>query len=114
MSNVKSGDLEGDIGKRQVSNWIKSSGLLSLTVSGIVLYVVFSISATIFYDRLGVTPSDVGVTYSNVLSGSTLAAFAFIFVLAVLLSYLAVLGSYSVTVTRLVYMWIVVARHRRI
>lgn len=53
-------------------DWTKGSGLLLVTVLGILLYIILSIPATIFYGRLGTTPSEVGISYSNLLSGSTL------------------------------------------
>jgi hypothetical protein len=64
-----------------VLDWIKASGLLLVTVLGILLYIVFSVPATIFYGRLGTTPGEVGITYSSLLSGST---FGILVILAVL------------------------------
>jgi hypothetical protein len=75
-------------------DWLKSGGLLMLTVTGVILYIVFSVPATIFYDRLGTTPQEVGITYTSILSGSTLGAFAIIGVLAFTLLYLALNAIY--------------------
>src|SRR5215467_11524945 len=54
--------------------WLKSNPLLVITILGLLLYAVFSIPATVFYARLGTTPSEVGFTYTSILSGSTLGA----------------------------------------
>lgn len=53
--------------------WLKNNAAPAIAIAGILLYTVFSIPATFFYARLGTTPSEVGVTYTSLLSGSTLA-----------------------------------------
>lgn len=55
-----------------VLEWLKGGGLLALTVIGILLYICLSVPATIFYSRLGATPAEVGISYTSLLSGSTL------------------------------------------
>lgn len=59
------------VGVRMALDWIKESGLLAITVIGFGLYFFLSIPATLFYSRLGTTPGEVGITYVNLLSGST-------------------------------------------
>jgi hypothetical protein len=51
--------------------WIRDNTLVTLTILGVLVYVVFSIPTTYFYARLGTTPSEVGITYATILSGST-------------------------------------------
>lgn len=51
--------------------WIKESGLLAVTVVGLLIYFFLSIPATLFYSRLGTSPGEVGLNYANLLSGST-------------------------------------------
>ena len=71
-----------DSGSREtVLEWIRASGLLLVTVLGILLYIVFSVPATIFYGRLGTTPGEVGITYSSLLSGSTFGILVILVVL---------------------------------
>lgn len=66
-----------------VLDWVKTSGLLTVTVLGILLFIVLSVPATIFYGRLGTTPGEVGITYSSLLSGSTLGILVILLVLTV-------------------------------
>jgi hypothetical protein len=54
-----------------LSQWLKSSPVVVLTIFGVLLYAMFSIPAVIFYARLGTSPSEVGFTYASVLSGAT-------------------------------------------
>ena len=68
-----------------VLDWVKASGLLLVTVLGILLYIVFSVPATIFYGRLGTTPGEVGITYSSLLSGSTFGILVILLVLTLTL-----------------------------
>jgi hypothetical protein len=70
-----------DLPKSQVLEWLKSSGLLSVTLCGLLLYVFLSVPATIFYSRLGVSPSEVGLSYANLLSGSTAEVIAILLIL---------------------------------
>lgn len=58
-------------GGRKPLEWIKESGILAITVTGLALYFFLSIPATLFYSRLGTTPEEVGINYVNLLSGST-------------------------------------------
>ena len=48
--------------------WLKNNVIAVITLTGVFLYIIFSIPATIFYGRLGTTPSEVGFNYSNILS----------------------------------------------
>ena len=73
--------------------WVKTSGLLFVTVLGILLYIVFSVPASIFYGRLGTTPGEVGITYSSLLSGST---FGILIILLVLTATLLAASFFSV------------------
>jgi hypothetical protein len=59
---------------REPLYWLINNPLVALTVLGLLLYAAFAIPATFFYARLGTTPSEVGYTYSTILSGSTLGA----------------------------------------
>jgi hypothetical protein len=67
-------------------HWVINNPLVALTILGLLLYAAFAIPATVFYARLGTTPSEVGYTYATVLSGSTLGALAIalFFLIAVL------------------------------
>lgn len=77
--------------------WVKSNGIVAITIVGVLLYIIFSIPATFFYARLGTTPSEVGISYTSILSGSTLGALLIvaalmtggIYVLAFLLGWLS-------------------------
>src|SRR5215469_4308174 len=60
-----------NVGVRMALDWVKESGLLAITVIGFGLYFFLSIPATLFYSQLGTTPGEVGITYVNLLSGST-------------------------------------------
>ena len=59
--------------------------MYSVTVLGILLYIVFSVPATIFYGRLGTTPGEVGITYSSLLGGSTFGILVILLVLTLIL-----------------------------
>jgi hypothetical protein len=56
------------------SQWLKGNVIVISTVFGVLLYAVFSIPPIVFYARLGTTPSEVGLSYTNILSGATLGA----------------------------------------
>ena len=78
--------------------WLKNNVIAVISLTGVFLYIIFSIPATIFYGRLGTTPSEVGFNYSNILSGSTfgvliLIGFAVLIamLILVLLGYAAVI-----------------------
>src|SRR6266849_363758 len=64
------------------SQWLRNNPVLVVTIFGVLLYVMFSIPSIIFYARLGTSASEVGFTYSSVLSG---AAFGAVVVLAILI-----------------------------
>jgi hypothetical protein len=53
--------------------WVKDSGLLTITILGLLLYTLFAIPTTIFYRILGASLAEVGITYTGLLSGSTLS-----------------------------------------
>jgi hypothetical protein len=53
------------------SQWLRSNPVVVVTIFGVLLYVMFSIPSIIFYARLGTSASEVGFTYSSVLSGAT-------------------------------------------
>lgn len=52
--------------------WIKSYQAVSFAVLGILIYIMFSVPAAVFYARLGTSPSEVGFNYTTILSGSPL------------------------------------------
>lgn len=52
--------------------WVKDSGLLTITILGLLLYALFAIPTTAFYYLLGASLAEVGVTYTSLLSGSAL------------------------------------------
>lgn len=52
--------------------WLQRNSVVTLTVLGIFLYTSFDLPAVYFYGKLGTSPSEVGLTYSSVLSGATL------------------------------------------
>jgi hypothetical protein len=56
---------------KEVLEWFKGGGLVVVTVIGLLLYFFLSIPAVIFYGHLGISASEVGVTYGSLLSGST-------------------------------------------
>jgi hypothetical protein len=62
----------------ELVNWLRGNIIALFTILGVSLFVIFSIPATIFYNLLGTTPSEVGITYSTILSGSTLGAAALV------------------------------------
>ena len=59
-------------GRGTLLEWIKDSGLLTITILGLLLYALFAIPIAIFYFRLGASLAEVGVTYTSLLSGSVL------------------------------------------
>lgn len=77
----------------QLVDWFKSNGLLIVTLGGIFLYIIFAVPATIFYNRLGTTPSEVGITYASLLSGST---FGVLFALATALALIVSLRAITI------------------
>lgn len=86
---------------RKPLEWIKESGILAVTLTGLALYFFLSIPATLFYSQLGTTPGEVGINYVNLLSGSTYEMLVIFVVLAIgvffggsLLAYF-VMGAYS-------------------
>ena len=52
--------------------WLQHNSVLILTVLGILLYTTFDLPAVYFYGKLGTSPSEVGLTYSSVLSGAAI------------------------------------------
>lgn len=54
----------------QFFQWLQHNSVLVLTILGILLYTAFYLPAVYFYGRLGTNPSEVGLTYSTVLSGA--------------------------------------------
>jgi hypothetical protein len=71
------------INRAEAIDWIKGSGLLVLTILGIFLYIVLSVPATVFYARLGVTPDEAGLSYTSLLSGSTIEILVILAVLTI-------------------------------
>jgi len=59
-------------GTKKTLEWVSESGILAVTVIGLILYFFLSIPVTLFYSQLGTTPGEVGINYVNLLSGSTL------------------------------------------
>ena len=68
--------------------WVRDNTLAALTILGILVYVIFSVPTTYFYARLGTTPSEVGVTYATIVSGSTFGLLLIAGLLAIALYYL--------------------------
>lgn len=56
---------------RILLQWVRDNTLAALTILGILIYFIFSVPTTYFYARLGTTPSEVGITYASIISGST-------------------------------------------
>lgn len=86
-----------------VLEWLKGGGILALTVIGILLYIFLSVPATIFYGRLGTTPGEVGISYTSLLSGSTLGVFIILIFAALLfvsLSFLFAFLNFSISAIR--------------
>ena len=52
--------------------WLQHNSVVILTLLGILLYTIFYLPVVYFYGKLGTSPSEVGFTYSSVLSGATL------------------------------------------
>lgn len=71
MSDNASTDNASRGGIREPLRWIRESGILVVTVTGLALYFFLSIPATLFYSQLGTTPGEVGINYVNLLSSST-------------------------------------------
>lgn len=63
---------KSNLSRIDVLELLKGSGLLAVTITGILLYLFLSVPATFFYARLGVSPAEVGITYVSLLSGSTI------------------------------------------
>jgi ABC-type multidrug transport system fused ATPase/permease subunit len=57
--------------RTELLEWLKGGGLVLLTIIGLFFYAFLSVPAIIFYDRFGVSSTEVGLTYTNLLSGST-------------------------------------------
>jgi hypothetical protein len=86
-----------------VLEWLKEGGILALTVIGILLYIFLSVPATIFYGRLGTTPGEVGISYTSLLSGSTLGVFIILIFAALLfifISFLFAFVNFSISAIR--------------
>ena len=94
MSNATGND------KSELLEWVKGGGLLVFTALGVLLYVIFSVPATIFYDRLGTTPGEVGITYISILSGSTIGTLVILAVLLVVSFYIVSTGAYITMMLR--------------
>ncbi len=90
--------------------WAKDGGLLAITGTGIVLYIFLSIPAVIFYGRLGVSAGDVGLTYSGLLSGSTLEIAGGLIILT---GIILVFAFYAGTVTLFLRFALPYARYKR-
>jgi hypothetical protein len=73
------------------SQWLKGNVVVTLTVLGILLYSMFWIPAIFFYARLGATPTEVGYTYTSVLSGSVLGAIAILGALLIISYYILII-----------------------
>jgi len=94
--------------------WLKKNVTAAIAVAGILLYAVFSIPATFFYAHLGTTPSEVGSTYTSLLSGSTLAVLIILAAVIVLPYYFVIgfsagfiLGYYLIVVPTVAFMFLV-------
>jgi hypothetical protein len=87
----------------EILEWLKSGGLLVVTVIGILLYFLFSVPATVFYSRLGTNPGEVGITYVSLLSGSTVEIAIILPFLAVALIIVAFAFSYLSIPLRAIY-----------
>jgi hypothetical protein len=77
---------------RKSLDWVRESGLLAVTVIGLILYFFLSIPATLFYSQLGTTPGEVGLNYVNLLSGSTFE----LLVISILLAIAVLVGGFLV------------------
>jgi hypothetical protein len=74
--------------------WLKSNLGVTITILGISIYAMFSIPATAFYAHLGTTPTEAGLNYTNILSGSTLGVIVVVTgTFAIIVSGLAYVGS---------------------
>jgi hypothetical protein len=85
--------------KSSLMDWLKESGLLTVTILGLLLYTLFAIPTTIFYGILGTSPAEVGISYTGLLSGSALG-FAVILFLLVYFGYLFVALGFSIRLRR--------------
>lgn len=72
------------ITRSDLLEWLKGGGLLAITIFGLFFYAFLSVPAIVFYDRLGVSPTEVGLTYSNLLSGSTAEIIAILILLTIM------------------------------
>jgi hypothetical protein len=80
LAEMPNNEVPGD--KTKSLAWIKESGLLAVTLTGLTLYFFLSIPATLFYSQLGTTPGEVGINYVNLLSSSTFELLVIFVVLA--------------------------------
>ena len=85
-------DDASNISIRKSLDWVRDSGLLAVTVIGLIIYFFLSIPATLFYSQLGTTPGEVGLNYVNLLSGSTFE----LLVISILLAVAVLVGGFLV------------------
>jgi len=67
------------------------NGTSILAVSGVLIYAILSISYGQFYSAIGVSASDVGLSYLTILAGSVGAALALVLLLAITALIIAVI-----------------------
>src|SRR6188768_3506207 len=68
--DVRSAMREPARGER-IQQWILGGGALGLTAAGVMLYAALRIPTSIFYSRLQASPESVGLSYGDLLTGST-------------------------------------------
>lgn len=87
-------------------SWLSDLGALAITAIGLALYVAMRIPTAVFYMRLGTSPEEVGIGYTDILSRSTLGTLVCLVVGSVFvyssLSYLsiALVGTRTVAIAR--------------
>jgi hypothetical protein len=91
--------------------WVRANVLATLTILGILIYAVFSIPATYFYARLGTTPSEVGVTYSTIVSESTFGLLLLVALSLAALYYLFLIALVAITYSAGFWLLWAIVRH---
>lgn len=98
-----------DVSENKTLELLKTSGVFVVTLLGLLLYTSLSVPAIIFYRRLGVSPTEIGLTYTNLLSGST----AEVIVIIIVLTYIFLIIAYILMSVPIIVRFIVARVRRR-
>jgi hypothetical protein len=97
-SNVQSDAMKAvptatEPGKGKLSEWLKDGGV-AITILGLLLYTLFAIPTTFFYGLLGISPAEVGISYTRLLTNSTLGSAAIVLSLGYIGYFIVIFGHY--------------------